>query len=401
MWKTIPVFILSLMSLYGCTGASETKPEPGDSGIDMGRIDGDAGTDAGMQTLDAGRDAAVPDLDAESPLPDQGQESPFAVEIARQITAPLISERGASGLTVIIVSNDGTHVIGVGERSYGGDAVDAQTVFQIGSVTKPITGFLLAAMLSSENPAITLDSELNSHLTGLTIPDYDGQQVTFRHAVSHYGSLVNLPSNLTGPVDSPGRGYSREALSAFLEETQLNGPPGEQYAYSNLGYGLLGIGLGDLTGGSYEQVLNTLFIEPLGLSRTGLNTELFVETAGGNHARGHLRNGGAEVGFAHMGVLDGAGEVLMSGEDMAAFLRIMVRVDPYPVAGAVDRVLTSLGAGEGMMDIGYGWNIQPVLGIWGKSGITPGFTASVVLKPEQQLAVAILSNRGAFMGVQR
>ena len=87
---------------------------------------------------------------------------------------------------------------------------------------------LTAAMLSTE----TLPSpliQLNAHLTGLSIPDYDGQQVTFRHAVSHYGSLVNLPSNLTGPVDSPGRGYSREALSAFLEETQLNGPQ-EQYA---------------------------------------------------------------------------------------------------------------------------------------------------------------------------
>ena len=102
-----------------------------------------------------------------------------------------------------------------------------------------------------------------------------------------------------------------------------------------------------------------------------------------------------------MGVLDGAGEVLMSGEDMAAFLRTMVRLEPYPVDGAVDRALTSLARGEGMMGIGYGWNIQSVLGIWGKSGITPGFTASVVLKPEQQIAVAILSNRGAFMDVQR
>ena len=75
----------------------------------MGRIDEDASTDVEMQPLDASGDAAVPDLDAESSLPDQGQESPLAVEIARQITAPLLAI--ARPLTVIIVSNDGTHVI--------------------------------------------------------------------------------------------------------------------------------------------------------------------------------------------------------------------------------------------------------------------------------------------------
>lgn len=395
------VFTMSLWALSSCTDSSETKP--GESGLEMdtGATFVDASADAAAQRLDVGGDSAIAELDAASSSRDQGQESPFPVDLARQVTAPLLSEQGASGLAVIIVRNDDTHVLGVGERRYGGGAVDAQTVFQIGSVTKPITGFLLAAMLSAEGTAITLDSELNAHLSGLSIPDYDGQQVTFRHAVSHYGSLVNLPSNLMGPVDSPGRGYSREALSAFLEDTQLNGPPGEQYTYSNLGYGLLGISLGDIAGGTYGQVLDTLFIEPLGLTRTGLNTETFLEATLGNHARGHLRNDGAEVGFAHMGVLDGAGEVLTSGEDMAVFLRMMLRIDTYPVAGAVDRALTPLGAGEGMMDIGYGWNIQSAQGVWAKSGITPGFTACVVLKPEQQLGVAILSNRGAFMGVQR
>ena len=112
----------------------------------------------------------------------------------------------------------------------------------------------------------------------------------------------------------------------------------------------MGIGLGELAGGSYEQVLNTLFIEPLGLSRTGLNTNSLWRQRGRITPEA-LRNDGAEVGFTQMGILDGAGEVLMSGEDMALFLRMMVRIDPYPVVGAVDRALTSLGAGEGMMDI--------------------------------------------------
>ena len=52
-----------------------------------------------------------------------------------------------------------------------------------------------------------------------------------------------------------------------------------------------------------------------------------------------------------------------------------------------------------MMDIDTAGTFNQCAAL-GASGITPGFTASVVLK-RQQLAVAILSNRGAFMGVQR
>ena len=52
------VFILSLLTLCGCRRLKD-KPEAGDLGIDMGRIDEDASTDAEMQPLDASGDAAV------------------------------------------------------------------------------------------------------------------------------------------------------------------------------------------------------------------------------------------------------------------------------------------------------------------------------------------------------
>ena len=93
-------------------------------------------------------------------------------------------------------------------RRYGGSR-RCPNGFQIGSVTKPITGFLLAAMLSAEGAAITLDS--GSMLISVGSPSRIMMaSKDVQRAVSHYGSLVNLPSDLMGPVDSPGRGYSRE-----------------------------------------------------------------------------------------------------------------------------------------------------------------------------------------------
>ena len=77
-----------------------------------------------------------------------------------------------------------------------------------------------------------------------------------------------------------------------------------------------------------------------------------------------MRNGGAEVGYAHMGVLDGAG-----GVDVGRGYGRIFTDDASPrhvsVAGAVDRALTPLGSGE--VDGHWVWlNIQSAQGIWPK-----------------------------------
>ena len=86
---------------------------------------------------------------------------------------------------------------------------------------------------------------------------------------------------------------------------------------------------------------------------------------------------------------------------MAKFLRVMCGLDSFPVEGAIDRALAPRAAGEGMLKIAYGWDVNDAEPqTWSKTGLTPGFTSFFALRQNPQIGVAIISNRGRHRAVQ-
>ena len=333
---------------------------------------------------------------------ESGPQQVSYVGLIHEVTTELVGEQGAVGAVVIIVTEEHTEVLGLGLRDLGGEAVDAQTLFQIGSVSKTVTGLLLASKIEKSGSTLSANDPVNLHLTNLVVPDGQGGPITMEHLATHYSALPNFPDNLIGPPTSPGQGYTRELLNIFLSAHTLDYEPGTRYLYSNLGYGLLGLSLADAEGASgYEQLLNDHFIEPLSLERTGLNRPEFLERIGDNVSQGFGGDEGrTAVGFAEMGALAGSGEILSTGSDMAVFLRVMCGLSPFPVPGAIDRALTPRAQGEGMVKIAYGWDVKdsdPPM--WTKSGLTPGFTSYVALQQNPPVGVAILSNRGRHRAI--
>ena len=226
-------------------------------------------------------------------------------ELIQEATGELIGEEGAVGAAVILVTAEHTEVLGLGLREIDGAPVDAQTVFQIGSVSKPITGLILASLIEAPNALIRADDPVNDHLSDLSVPSGQDGPITLEQLATHYSALPNFPNNLIGPNTSPGQGYTRELLNDFLSGHTLDNEPGTSYIYSNLGYGLLGLSLSDaLNTSGYEQLLLDEFIKPLSLERTGLKRSAFLDQVGDNISEGYGgANGRTEVGIAEMGVL--------------------------------------------------------------------------------------------------
>ena len=330
-------------------------------------------------------------------------QRPNYAALIQEVTRDIVGETGSVGAVVVVVSAAQREVVGLGSREIGGPPVDRQTVFQIGSVSKPITGLMLAGLIESSPPSLRADDPVNAHLSDITAPSGTAGPITLEQLATHYSALPNFPDNLIGPRTSPGRGYTRALLNDFLSTHRLSGEPGEGYTYSNLGYGLLGLSLSDAEGVSgYEQLLADRFSRPLGLSRTGLNRPGFLARVDDNLSQGYGGpDGRVEVGLAEMGALAGSGEILSTGEDMALFLSVMCGLSAYPVEGAIERALAPRAPGEGAGQIAYGWDVadaEPRL--WTKTGLTAGFTAYVALRRDPQVGVAILSNRGRHRAVQ-
>lgn len=333
-------------------------------------------------------------------------------EIARLAT-PLVDASGADtnravGLVVAVASRDVNQVFGFGALRAGGtNAPDGGTFFQIGSVSKALTGLLLASLAEDSAVAVDPNSPANSHLaTDVRLPDFQGQPITLAQLASHYASLPEMPTNLTGPPTSPAAGYTRTQLADYLSTLTLSSAPGSAYRYSNLGYGVLAVALVDSAAAvSYAALLNARLTGPLGMNDTGLNEAGFVSQLGNRLAQGYRVAGGnlVEVGLSDMGALEGAGEVISTGDDLRKLLRAWTGLDAFPVAGAVERALTPVAAGAAGNQIGYGMDIVTLADgtvQHEKAGVVAGYTCYVAFRRAPAVGVAICSNRGQHQAIQ-
>ncbi|MFM1770135.1 MAG: hypothetical protein RJA22_2664 [Verrucomicrobiota bacterium] len=342
------------------------------------------------------------------PLPAAGM---LEDEVARR-SSLLVDASGtdasrAVGLVVVVVNAQATRVHGFGALRAGGTLPpDGATCFQIGSVSKAFTGLLLASLVEDPAGGVRPEDPVNRHLgPDLRAPAFGTQPVTLLQLATHRGSMPDFPDNMTGPPTSPALDYSRAQLSNFLSGLVLPVPPGSTYRYSNVGLGLLGVALADASGwGSYSALLRERLTAPLGMLDTGLNEPAFLDRLRPRLAQGYRVAGGglAEVAVSDMGVLEGAGELLSTGDDLGRYLRVCTGLAAFPVAGAMDRALTPAAAGAPGQLVGYGIDVVALpdgRSQFEKGGVVAGYTTYVAFRRQPAAGVAVMSNRGQHQAI--
>jgi CubicO group peptidase (beta-lactamase class C family) len=217
-------------------------------------------------------------------------------------------------MVVAVVDGDRSHVYGFGKLP-SGKAPDADTLFQIGSVTKTFTATLLADAV--DRSEVKLGTPVADLLPGFTIPSRDGKTITLGELAMQDSGLPRLPINLQ-PADpkDPYADYDAAKLKAFLAGYKLPRDPGAKYEYSNLGLGLLGYALAQHAGTSYANLLRSRILEPLGMSATSTT---FGQPLDPHWAPGHDEQGNPVEPW-HFDVLAGCGAINSTGADMLRYL---------------------------------------------------------------------------------
>jgi len=206
----------------------------------------------------------------------------------REILAERIDKYHQSvGIVVGVIDSTGRRTVSYGKFDTDDKrAVDADTIFEIGSVTKAFTSLLLADMVQRGEVALT-DPVAKYLPAAVKMPERNGRQITLEDLATHTSGLPRLPSNLH-PKDSanPYADYSVEQLYEFLSGYHLTRDIGSQYEYSNLGGGLLGHVLARRAGMDYEKLVRSRICEPLGMRSTGntLSDEMKTRFAVGHDA---------------------------------------------------------------------------------------------------------------------
>lgn len=209
-----------------------------------------------------------------------------------------------------------------GELKIGGAAVNCRSLFQAGSLAKPVT--LLAALRMKQAGLIDFDRNIEQYLKSYHLPagrQTDTQPVTLRNLFAHtagitpggyagYAQQQPLPTDQqTVRAESPGNARKVEVLIT----------PGTQLAYSGGGYTVAEIALQDQLQQPFEQLMRQWLIIPAGMKQADFTQPL----PSANHtsaASGYRADGSAVPGGWHNHPEQAAAGLWATPSDLAIFL---------------------------------------------------------------------------------
>jgi CubicO group peptidase (beta-lactamase class C family) len=336
--------------------------------------------------------------------------SPCAWAVNAQADVPLqarlaaaatrfVSEDRSDGLAVSVVHCGHASFIlrGVANRE-DGRRVKADTVFEIGSVSKTLTSLLLAHAVTEGR--LRIDDDVRRHLPGRFehLQWQDGTPVTL-------GQLADTTSGLPDYLPDPApvlalpadqqveaaskllQGYDNDALLRDLRQTRLLQRPGTQAAHSNLAAQLLGLILARTYGQPFAQVLLEKIEMPAGM-RDGAALAPENRSATGYDDRHRVM-----PPYRGESVMP-AGGLRYSAQDMAQYLRLLL--------AAYDRAVqlsqTVRFSEDDDRQIAMTWVVstpRPGLRKYRLSGGTFGSSSYIEFYPSLGYGVALMANRAS------
>lgn len=328
--------------------------------------------------------------------------TPAPVRLSDSVIQERVRERVSSGrnkgIVAAVVDAGGVHYFAAGAtRDSAGQPVDENTVFEIGSVTKVLTALLLAEM--AERQELRLENTASMYLPDLTRMPPGGDSITLLHLATHSSGLPRLPLNLnTRDLRNPYAAYGPDQLYSFLGGYMMQRRPGEQYEYSNLGFGLLAHLLALRGGTTYQALLLERVARPLGMRETMivLGPSLQQRLATGHDATGE------PTASWDFDALAGAGAVRSTAADMATLVRAVLDVarsdDVRPIARAIRASMQPyMEVQGGRAVMGLGWHMLERNGrrFVLHNGRTGGYASFIALDPTNNTGVVLLTNSSA------
>ena len=273
-----------------------------------------------------------------------------------------------------------------------------RSVFEIGSISKTFTATLLAGM--ARDGLVALDDPVAKHLP--VAPPVKGREITLEDLATHHSGLPGLPAGLLVPAMTsqrrdPYSRYDDATLRAAIGATKPKRAPGEKFAYSNYGFGLLGYALAHRAGSTYAELLERRITGPLALTRTGLDVEPLTQ--------GHGRLG-RDAHSWDLAELAGAGGIRSTATDLLTYLALHAPGASGPLAEAAADTRVRRKA-MGKAGIGLAWMLLPA-GTgppWSKlrvdtimhEGGTGGFRSFAAVAPSTGTAVVVLGSSARWV----
>jgi len=290
------------------------------------------------------------------------------------------------GLSLAVV-RDGriVHVKGYGLASVEhGVPVKPETIFQSGSVGKQFTA--AAVMLLVEDGKVGLDDSITKYFN--PAPDH-WKGITVRHLLTHTAGTTDYPDGFDYRRD-----HTEDDLLKLAAGIPLAFQPGERWSYSNLGYVMLGILIGRVTGKFYGDFLRERVFEPLGMTTARVISEEDIipnRSSGYRLVKGDLKN---QRWVAPNLNTTADGSLYLTALDLAKWDAALYG-EKLLKRSSLDRIWTPVRLNNGRTyPYGFGWELKQVGGrrLIEHGGSWQGFKSFIARYADDKLTVIVLAN---------
>ncbi len=277
------------------------------------------------------------------------------------------------------------------------------TVYRIGSITKPFTAVMLMQLVAAGR--VQLSDPVERYLPEvkqIASKPQGASPFTFLQLATMTAGLAREPDDAgpfwTGPVSD----WEKKVLAA-LPHTRYTSVPGTEYAYSNIGYAILGAALARVADQPYTEWQRLHVFRPLEMERTRFETDSTIESdlAVGYQVRG---DGALDDQTAAQEARDGRGYKVPNGaifttvDDLARFVVFELGRGPDSVLARaiLDEAFGGIVATDVFLQTGYGLGFMAMrrddYSFLGHSGSVAGFRAAMYYDRNYHLGVVVFRN---------
>ena len=315
-----------------------------------------------------------------------------------------LSERMAAlhvnGVSVAVIHHGAIEwAQGFGVMSVGGAPVIAETLFQAGSISKPLAA--MATLRLVQEGKLSLDADVNTELTSWKLPDAPiagGKRVTLRELLTHTGGTTvhGFPGYAVGePVPSLVQVLNGEK-PANTPAIRIEAEPGTKWNYSGGGYTIMQQMVIDVTKEPFPKVLHDSVLKPIGMTHSTYEQPLPAEWRA-MAATPYEADGKPIAGGAHTYPEMAAAGLWTTPSDLARYL---IEVQ-QSLKGEANHVLSQKMTKEmltpGMGEYGLGLAIGGAAAdpYFGHGGVNAGFESTMTAyENDGEGAVVMTSAQG-------
>jgi D-alanyl-D-alanine carboxypeptidase len=291
------------------------------------------------------------------------------------------------GIAVLSIRDGETTAAVAGNANAAGDPITRDTPFRVGSISKPLVATMVLQLV--DEGSVDLDEALSTYLPNAPI----GGDVPIRMLLNHHSGLPNYtdqPAFIPDVLEDRNRVFTPDEILDWVEGA-VTDEPGQQSAYSNTNYILLGQLIEQVTGTDLDTALHERISEPLGLEATRFAS---VETANPDRLAAPwssaVFDGDPDAAYDSIASsASAAGSLTSTTGELAAFFDALfagMLVSPDALDAMTEAGPDGYGLGLGVLDHPSGTRF------YGHGGGIPGYTSFAAFDPSTGDTVVVLTN---------